>query len=166
MARRYLVLTSELAKQVAAVPITNGMYRPSQVVLDDGSTLDRVYMVEAAAFVRSWGGNADDEGTGRTFIPVQKIAAIANSPSRLPPKAADKLYASGESAMALRSSPSIFAMAAGWPWCLAMPSTSSTTPPGNRRIPLSMFFRMPVVTPPREGSSRLRMVPLRRRLGG
>ena len=56
-------------------------------------------MVEAAAFLRLWGKDADDESAGRAFVSVQRIAGIANSPSRLPPKAADKLYASGESAM-------------------------------------------------------------------
>ena len=99
MAKSYPVLTVKLVEQLAAVPITNGMYYPSQVVLDDGTTFDRVYVVEAAAFLRSWGENADDEGTGRAFVPVQRIAGIANSPSRLPPKATDKLYASGECAM-------------------------------------------------------------------
>jgi hypothetical protein len=99
MAKSYPVLNVELVEQLDSVPITNGMYRPSQVVLDDGTRFDRVYMVEAAAFLRSWGENAGDEGAGRAFVPVQRIAGIANSPSRLPPKAADKLYASGESAM-------------------------------------------------------------------
>jgi hypothetical protein len=95
----YPALSVELAEQLAAVPITNGLYRPSLVELDDGTTLDRVYMVGAAAFLQLWGENADADGTGRAFVPVQRITAIVDSPCRLPARAADKLYAAGESRM-------------------------------------------------------------------
>lgn len=96
--QRYPALNAELAKQLANAPITDNLYRPCQVTLDDGTRHDRVYVVEAEPWFRQWGVWPEDDD-GKRFLPVRRVSKIVDSPSRLPARAADKLYAAGESGM-------------------------------------------------------------------
>lgn len=98
LGKRYPPLSSELARQLGAVPITNNLYRPCQVILDDGTRLDRVYVVDAAPWFQQWGVWPEEDG-GKQFLPLQRVSQILDSPSRLPAFAAAKLYATGESGM-------------------------------------------------------------------
>lgn len=98
MSERYPALSAELAQQLSNVPITDNLYRPCKVILDDGSARDRVYVVEAEPWFRFWGVWPEDD-SGKSLLPVQRVKKIINSPSRLPASAANKLYAAGESGM-------------------------------------------------------------------
>jgi len=95
---RYPALSTELASQLRNVRITDNLYRPCQVVLDDGTVHDRVYIVDAEPWFRQWGVWPEDDD-GKSFLPLQRVSKIADSPSRLPAGAAEKLYAAGESGM-------------------------------------------------------------------
>ena len=96
--RRYPPLPVELAQQLAAVEATDGLYRPCMVTLHDGSTLDCVYLVEAQPWLRVWGVWPEDD-EAKLSIDLGAVAAIADSPSRLPASVANAVYAAGESGM-------------------------------------------------------------------
>lgn len=98
LGERYPPLNSKLASQLGNVLITDNLYRPCQVILDDGTMYDRVYVVDAAPYFQQW-GVWPEEDDGKRFLPVQRISKIVDSPSRLPAFAAEKLYAAGESGM-------------------------------------------------------------------
>ena len=95
---RYPSLPPELARQLSVVEATDGIYRPCIVTLHDGSMQDRVYLAEAQPWFRYWGVWPEDDD-GKLSIDIRAVAAIAESPSRLPPQAANALYAAGESGM-------------------------------------------------------------------
>ncbi len=74
------------------------VYRPCRVTLDDGSVQDRVYVVEASPYKRSWGVWPEDDSAKRS-VPVERVEAIESSPTRLPAHLATKMYEAGESGM-------------------------------------------------------------------
>lgn len=95
MRRSGMRLTSHLADQLSGVPkSTDGYceYAPCRVTLKSGDVLDRVYIVERAAFRRTWG---ETEAT----VLVDDIERIEDSPVRLPVRWANVLYEAGESGM-------------------------------------------------------------------
>lgn len=73
-------------------------YRPCRVVLNHGHVIDRVYVIEAMAYIRTW-GVWPDEDPGKHGISIDDVASIEESPARLPARLANKMYAAGESAM-------------------------------------------------------------------
>jgi hypothetical protein len=87
-------LQNDLAK---ITPSTDGRveYFPCSVSLNDGQVLDRVYLVEQYQYIRAWGIYPEPSRT----LSVDDIVHAIDSPSRLPPKFADELYAAGESGM-------------------------------------------------------------------
>jgi len=94
-------LPARLREQLIAVePSVDGQleYRPCQVTLIDGTTRDRVYVQEAAIWFEMWGVDPEDDDD-KDLVPVERIAAIADSPTRLPARFANRMYAAGESAM-------------------------------------------------------------------
>ena len=98
VSRRYPPLLLQLAKQLSTVEATDGIYRPCIVTLQDGSVQDRVYLAEAEPWFRRWGVWPEDD-SGKLSIDIRNVVAIADSPSRLPPQAANALYDAGESGM-------------------------------------------------------------------
>ena len=72
----------------------NKAYYPCKVVLHNGTVHERVYLIDAVDYARSWGHNP-----GRSTLTASEIAAVEESPERLPPVFADQLYAAGESGM-------------------------------------------------------------------
>ena len=64
-------------------------------MVESGEWRDRVYVIEALSYAYKWGLDAG----GREYLPLGNIAAIEESPTRLPPPVANKLYAAGESGM-------------------------------------------------------------------
>lgn len=98
MGERYPALSAELANQLRDVPLTGCLYRPCQITLDDETVRDRVYVVDARPWFKWWGVWPEDD-EGKSSLPLQRVSLIVDSPSRLPPRYAEKLYAAGESGM-------------------------------------------------------------------
>jgi hypothetical protein len=97
--RRYPDLTGELWYQWESVPESHDQYltyRPCRVTLDDGTVVDCVYIIQAQLYIKNWGVWPDP---CRGEIDLARVVRIEESPSRLPPEIADKIYAAGESGM-------------------------------------------------------------------
>lgn len=67
-------------------------YAPCRVTLKSGEVLDRVYLVQRAAFRRMWGET-------KATVNVGDIERLEDSPVRLPAQWANALYEAGESGM-------------------------------------------------------------------
>lgn len=79
-------------------PIFGVAYYPCLVTLNDGTLLDRVYLVRQASWIKLW-GVYPGQGQGRSEVQLSDVSSIAESPSRLPASFANELYAAGESGM-------------------------------------------------------------------
>jgi hypothetical protein len=95
---RYPPLSRELRQQLMAVEESGRLYRPCMVALKDGSSMDRVYVVDAKPWFRQWGVWPEDD-SGKISLDVRSVARIGDSPSRLPAKFANQIYNAGESGM-------------------------------------------------------------------
>ena len=73
-------------------------YRPCQVKLDDGAVVDAVYVINAQEYIDVW-GILPDQDRGKREIDLSRVVEISESPSRLPPPIANKIYKAGESGM-------------------------------------------------------------------
>ena len=95
------VISDDLSRDLLLVTPSRcyGMeYRPCQVMLWDGSVLDRVYVVKARPYLRSWGVAPEDD-PGKSSIPIEAVRSLRESPYRLAPHLADKVYRAHESGM-------------------------------------------------------------------
>lgn len=81
-------------------PSTDGVmdYHPCRVTLRSGATLDRVYVVEEEPYLRAWGIRPEDD-PAKSSVDLAEVERIEESPLRLPPPLANKIYAAGESGM-------------------------------------------------------------------
>ena len=68
------------------------------VLLANGEQHDCVYIAEANSYIRFWGVWPDDD-PGKRAVRIEDVAQIQPTPSRLPFKFAQKMYAVGESGM-------------------------------------------------------------------
>ena len=94
------VISPRLLAQVEAVtPSRDGrlLYRPCQVVLNDGGTVDRVYVQEAWTWKAVWG--AWPRAHRDESIEIDDVASVSESPSRLAPRLADRILQAGETGM-------------------------------------------------------------------
>ena len=94
-------ISARLLKDLLRVPPSrNGSveYRPCRVTLMDGRVLDHVVLAEAEPYFVYW-GVWPDEDPGKKWIPIEEVEALEESPVRLPPRLADKMYEAGESGM-------------------------------------------------------------------
>jgi len=73
-------------------------YYPCRAILNNGTTLDNVYIVDAAKYLKHW-GVLPTEDKAKHFIEIEEVVNIENSPNRMPANYADKLYEAGESGM-------------------------------------------------------------------
>jgi hypothetical protein len=73
-------------------------YRPCQVTLKNGETFDNVYIQEEQSYLAIWGVMPDAD-PGKRFLSIEDVVEIRESPNRLHPNLADKLYEAGESGM-------------------------------------------------------------------
>ena len=73
-------------------------YRPCQVTLTDGAVRDHVYVVEAISYIGTW-GVWPWEDCAKSSLSILDVKNIRSSPSRLPVRLANKLYARGETSM-------------------------------------------------------------------
>jgi hypothetical protein len=96
-------LSEQLSLQLADIEPSQDRdlrYHPCLVCMKDGTERDFVYLVEAQSWLRHWGPppwRQDDYR--RDLIEVDDIQSIRNSPNRLPPHMANKIYAAGETGM-------------------------------------------------------------------
>jgi hypothetical protein len=97
--RDYPALSVELRAQLEAIPASfkNGL-RPCQATLHDGRIVDRVYVQDAQVYIDEWGVWPDDDHH-KLSIDLADVRGIADSPTRLPPPIAWRLYEAGESGM-------------------------------------------------------------------
>lgn len=95
---RYPPLRRDLTSQLMAVEESGGLYRPCMVVLKDGSSMDRVYVVDAEPWFEQW-GVWPEEDSAKFSLDIRSVVQIADSPSRLPAKFANQIYEAGESGM-------------------------------------------------------------------
>jgi hypothetical protein len=72
------------------------LLRPCRVLLKEGRWVDRVYLVDEAAYLRLW-KMPPGEDASRRPLPAEEIVDVAESPTRLPARFADRLYRAGES---------------------------------------------------------------------
>ena len=70
--------------------------RPCRALLKEGRWVDRVYLVEEAAYLRHW-QIPPEEDASRRALALEAIEDVAESPTRLPVRVADRLYRAGES---------------------------------------------------------------------
>jgi len=98
---RYPKLPPHLAEQLRRVTpsVDRGItYYPCCVRLNDGTKLDRVYVVAEIPFIKIWGVYPDQD-RGKAEVLVSNIASVEDSPTRLPAAFANQLYRAGESGM-------------------------------------------------------------------
>jgi hypothetical protein len=92
----YPRLSPELAEQLARVPKSSDgyvEYAPCRVTLRSGEVIDRVFVVEQAAFRRVWRASLPNE------VPIADVVSIEDCAVRLPAPLANELYKAGESGM-------------------------------------------------------------------
>jgi hypothetical protein len=112
------LLPAELAEQLALVPPSHQgdlAYRPCSVTLRDGTVRDRVYVQEVTSWLAGWGVLPEDDD-GKDELALVEVAAIAESPSRLPPGIADAIYADRESGMGYFAFTLLFADGSSLPY--------------------------------------------------
>jgi hypothetical protein len=74
-------------------------YYPCLVTLRDGSSRDRVYLVEEGAFLKVWGDPPMFSRDDRDLIDLRDVVDLVSSPTRMPARLANELYRGGESGM-------------------------------------------------------------------
>eukprot|EP01041_Mallomonas_annulata_P023666 gene23666-44234_t len=73
-------------------------YKPCRVTLKSGEVYDNVYVSEITVYLKVWGVLPGSK-TAKKSILVNDILKIEDSPNRLPPNFATKIYRAGESGM-------------------------------------------------------------------
>jgi hypothetical protein len=73
-------------------------YWPCAARMKDGTVLVCVYVVLEGPYIRQWGVYPQQDRR-KSYISVVDVDALAESPSRLPARLANKLYEAGESGM-------------------------------------------------------------------
>ena len=73
-------------------------YRPCQVTLNNGDILYNVYVVEEQNYLKTWGVFPDAD-SGKKYVLIEDVTEIKESPNRLQPNFANKIYKAGESGM-------------------------------------------------------------------
>jgi hypothetical protein len=94
-------IPSMLYEQLLEIPASHAGdldYRPCQVTLRDGSTVERVYVVEALPYFRTWGIAPEDDGA-KSWLSIHEVRSVRESPDRLDARLATKMYEAGESGM-------------------------------------------------------------------
>jgi hypothetical protein len=97
----YGKLPGALDDQLRRIPPSRDgelQYYPCQVILRDGRSSDRVYVVEYGPYIRKWGVTPGQD-PGKAEVRVEELTGITESPSRLPASMANRLYQAGESGM-------------------------------------------------------------------
>jgi hypothetical protein len=98
--RRRPPLSDDLRRQLESVEPSRGelAYWPCEATLDDGTVRDCVYVQNSKRWFPVWGVDPEDD-QGKRSVPIERVVAIRESPTRLPPRFANKMYDAGESGM-------------------------------------------------------------------
>ena len=96
--KRFPRLREEFRKKLKLITPTQSIYFPVLVTLRGGDRRDAVYLSPAIPWFEMWGG-WPEEDAGKNALPLEEILDFEESPSRLPLKFAEALYAAGESGM-------------------------------------------------------------------
>lgn len=94
-------LSDDLQNQLSNIePSKDGImeYKPCRVTLKSGEVYDNVYISEIKVYLKVWGVLPSSD-TAKKSILVNDILKIEESPNRLPPNFATKIYNAGESGM-------------------------------------------------------------------
>jgi hypothetical protein len=97
----YPALSDQLRRQWNAIDPSVSQtleYRPCSAALKSGLVHPCVYVVDAQAYINTWGVWPEDD-TGKTSIRVEDVSSLSESPFRLPRAFANELYRAGESGM-------------------------------------------------------------------
>jgi hypothetical protein len=99
--RNYPAIRAELFAQLRRIKPSSALgflYYPCKVSLQDGAIVDRVYVAEAASYIRLWGVWPEDDAA-KKWLSMENVTRIEESPSRLPLAFANQVYEAGESGM-------------------------------------------------------------------
>jgi hypothetical protein len=99
--RTYPELPLRLKDELARIePALDGVteYFPCCVQLDDGTSVDRVYVAAAQRYIDTW-GVWPDQDRGKREVRIERVLHIRPSLARLPVRFANQLYRAGESGM-------------------------------------------------------------------
>jgi hypothetical protein len=94
-------ISAELFEKLKRVPPSREwdmLYYPCRVVLRDGRVFDRVFVQPREPYLTQW-GNLPFEDRHKGWIAISEIVDLEESPVRLPPHLADKIYGKGETGM-------------------------------------------------------------------
>ena len=116
------------------------LYHPCLVTLKDGRVIDRVYVQEAQTYIQSW-GVWPEQGSGKWSLPIEAVAMIESSPTRLPARIATEIYKSGESGMGFNIFTLIFADGQRQAYSFGNAVDFVIYPRGKARTMSSPYFR-------------------------
>jgi hypothetical protein len=100
-ARRYSLLPDHLRRALSVIePSKDGelIYFPCQATLRNGKAMDTVYIVPERPYIKKWGVYPEDD-RGKSWVRIEDVAEVRDSPTRLPARFANELYRHGESGM-------------------------------------------------------------------
>jgi len=98
---KYAPLTATISRQLEEIePSISGSlkYYPCAARLANGDSLACVYVVWDETYIKVWGVYPEQDG-GKSWIRIEDVREIVESPRRLPAKFATELYQQGESGM-------------------------------------------------------------------
>jgi hypothetical protein len=98
---RYHALPDHIRKALASIePSLDGdiSYFPCSVLLANGQSLDTVYIVPEKPYIKYWGIYPEDD-KGKSWIRIEDVIKVVESPTRLPAGFANEIYKGGESGM-------------------------------------------------------------------
>lgn len=97
MAKEWKMLPQKLDRQLAQIEPSHCesiKYFPCDVVLNNGTLVERVVFTSAAAYIKYWGVYPDSE-QGKRAVELEEVESVHDSVYRLPAKFANELYKHG-----------------------------------------------------------------------
>lgn len=85
----------EQLKHVPSVRYHSLEYWPCKVITTDGKTYDNVYLTDVGEYRFYW-DLLPDEDASKQYVLIEDVKEIYDSPNRIPPAMAEKLYDAGE----------------------------------------------------------------------
>ena len=98
---KFSQLTAEISRQMEDVePSIDGSlkYYPCAARLANGDSLSCVYVVWDEAYIKVW-GIYPEQDPAKSWVRIEDVREVVDSPRRLPAKFARELYQQGESGM-------------------------------------------------------------------